>query len=76
MVPTIFAYSVWLHEERIKQINDIDLLVKTEKKTSPWFPGGLIADLESILGRKVDIVTERELNRFIRDRVLEDAVSL
>ena len=59
-----------------KDGSDIDLLVKTEKKTSPWFPGGLIVDLEKILGRKVDVVTERGLNKLIRDYVLKDAIPL
>lgn len=59
-----------------KDGSDIDFLVKTEKKTSQWFPGGLIADLERILGRKVDVVTERGLNKLIRDHVLKEAVPL
>lgn len=59
-----------------KENSDIDLLVKTAEKTSPWFPGGLIAELEQILGRKVDIVTEKGLSSFIRDRVFRDAIPL
>ncbi len=56
--------------------SDIDLLVKTNKNTSPWFPGGLIADLEDILEQKVEIVTEKGLNSLIRDQVLEEATPL
>jgi hypothetical protein len=56
--------------------SDIDLLVKTEAKTSPWFPGGLIADLEDILGRKVEVVTEKGLNPFIREEVMKEAIPL
>ncbi len=58
------------------QDSDIDLLVKTQEKTSPWFPGGLIADLENVLGRKVDVVTENGLNSLIRDQILEEATPL
>ena len=56
--------------------SDIDFLVKTTKKTSSWFPGGLITDLEDILGRKVEVVTEKGLNSLIRDQVLADATPL
>jgi hypothetical protein len=56
--------------------SDIDLLVKTKGNTSPWFPGGLIADLEDILGQKVEVVTEKGLNRLIRDQVLGEATPL
>jgi len=56
--------------------SDIDILVKTKEKTSPWFPGGLIADLEELLGRKVEVVTEKGLNKFIREKVLNEAVRL
>jgi uncharacterized protein len=29
---------------------DIDLLVDTSEKTSPWFPAGLVEELEQVLG--------------------------
>jgi hypothetical protein len=38
--------------------------------------GGLLMDLQEVLGRDVDVVTERGLNPRIRDRVLREAVSL
>ena len=56
--------------------SDIDLLVNTGPDTSPWFPVGFILDLEELLGRKVDVVTERALHPYIRDKVLEEAVPL
>jgi uncharacterized protein len=56
--------------------SDVDLLVRPESKTSPWFPAGLVLDLEALLGRKVDVVTERGLHWYIRDRVLAEAVPL
>ena len=37
--------------------SDVDLLIDVDDtRTTPWFPGGLIADLEDLLGRRVDIV--------------------
>lgn len=56
--------------------SDIDFLVEVGPNRTPFFPGGLIADLEEVLGRRVDVVTEGGLHWYIRDRVLKEAVSL
>ncbi len=56
--------------------SDLDLLVDVGTDRSPFFPGGLIAELESSLGLKVDVVTEPALHWFIRDRVIAEAVPL
>jgi uncharacterized protein len=53
--------------------SDLDLLVAVGPHTTPWFPGGLIADLEELLGCHVDIATEGGLHPIIRDRVLAEA---
>lgn len=54
--------------------SDVDLLVDAAAVTSAWFPGGLVADLEALLGRRVDVVTERGLMPELRERVLREAV--
>ena len=36
--------------------SDIDFLVEVGSQHSPFFPGGLVADLEALLGRHVDVV--------------------
>lgn len=56
--------------------SDIDLLVDVGPFRTPFFPGGLLADLEELLGCKVDVVTEEGLHWYIRDRVLNEAVPL
>ncbi|MEO8196613.1 MAG: nucleotidyltransferase family protein [Thermoanaerobaculia bacterium] len=56
--------------------SDVDLLVDVGAETSPWFPGGLVADLEELLGRRVQVITERGLDALLRDRVLQEAVPL
>lgn len=57
--------------------SDIDFLIDYDlSKISPWFPSGLMQDLQSILGRKVDIVTVEGLKERIRERVLEEAIAL
>ncbi len=56
--------------------SDIDMLVEVSENPSPWFPGGLIADLEELLGRQVHVVTVGALHSYIRDRVLQESVPL
>lgn len=56
--------------------SDVDFLIDLGGKLSPWFPVGLIHDLEELLGHKVDVVTEKSLHSFIRDRVLQEAKPL
>lgn len=54
--------------------SDVDFLVSIGGPTSPWFPGGLVADLEELLGRRVQVVTEEGLHDLLRDQVLSEAV--
>jgi predicted nucleotidyltransferase len=56
--------------------SDVDLLVDVGPTHSRWFPAGLILDLEELLGREVDVVTEDALHWYIRDRILEEAVPI
>jgi len=58
------------------QDSDIDFLIDLGENLSPWFPVRLIRDLENLLDRKVDIVTEKGLKERIRERVLKEAVPL
>jgi hypothetical protein len=56
--------------------SDVDLLVDVEPTHSPFFPGGLVADLEDALGRRVEVITENGLHWYIRDKVRGEAVAL
>ena len=56
--------------------SDVDFLIDLGPHRTPWFPGGLIIDLENLLGCKVDVFTEKGLKERIRDRVLQEAVPL
>ena len=53
--------------------SDIDFLVEVGPVHSPWFPAGLIADLEELLGVSVDVVTKNALHWYIRDNILDEA---
>lgn len=56
--------------------SDVDFLVDMGPEHTPWFPGGLLMDLQDLLGCKVDILTEDALHWYIRERVLDEAVPL
>jgi predicted nucleotidyltransferase len=56
--------------------SDVDFLIEIIGDTPPWFPGGLIADLEDLLGRRVDVVAPSWLNEIIKAGVLAEAVPL
>jgi len=57
--------------------SDIDLLIDYDiEKTTPWFPVGLIRDLETLLQTKVDVVTVEGLKSRIRDQVLQESINL
>jgi len=59
-----------------RKSSDVDLLVKMERGRSLLDRIALKQELEDLLGCKVDVVTERALHWYIRDRVLEEAVPL
>lgn len=56
--------------------SDVDLLVELEPGRNLLDLGGLQMDLENLLQRSVDVVTEQGLRRRLRDRVLKEAVPL
>ena len=56
--------------------SDLDLLIERGARRTPFFPGGFIADLESELGRKVDVTSSSALHPALRSRILREAVAL
>ena len=56
--------------------SDVDILVDAGPRRTPFFPGGLVVDLEALLHRKVDVVTAKGLRARIKDRVLKEAIPL
>ena len=54
--------------------SDVDFLVELDPGRSLLDLGGLQFELEGLLGRSVDVVTERGLKARIRERVLREAV--
>ena len=66
--------SVARHEA--DSASDIDLLVDMEPERSLLDLGGLLMDLQELLGCPVDVVTEKGLRGRIRERVLKEATAL
>jgi predicted nucleotidyltransferase len=56
--------------------SDLDLLIDMSEGRSFFDLLALGADLEEALGFAVDVVTEKSLSPYLRDRVLAEAVSL
>lgn len=53
--------------------SDIDFVVDMEKGRSLFDLGGLLMDLQQLLNRKVDVVSEKGLHWYIKERVLNEA---
>jgi len=53
--------------------SDVDFLVELEKGRTLLDLGGAVIKLQELLGRKVDIVTERGLHWYLRDRIIQEA---
>jgi len=56
--------------------SDIDFLVDLAPGRSLLDLGGLLYELQQLLGRSVDVITAAGLRPRIRDRVLKEAVSI
>jgi len=54
----------------------VDFLVELDPDRSLLDLGSLLMDLQDLLGRKVDLVTEKALHWYVRDRILREAVPL
>lgn len=56
--------------------SDYDFLIELEPGRSAFEIGGLLMDLQDLLGAKVDIVTDKGLNKHIREKVLKEAIAV
>lgn len=56
--------------------SDVDFLVELQPGRSLFDLGGLLMDLQDLLKCRVDVVTDAGLRPRIRERVLQEAVSV
>jgi len=58
------------------ETSDIDFLVDLEEGRSLFDLGGLLMDLQNLLQRQVDVLTEQSLHWYIKNKVLNEAKPL
>lgn len=56
--------------------SDVDLLVTLPPEKTGLALGGMLMDVQTLLNRRVDVVTEKGLHPLMRDRVLREAEPL
>ncbi|MBF2014449.1 MAG: nucleotidyltransferase family protein [Rivularia sp. T60_A2020_040] len=56
--------------------SDVDFLVEMDARRSLFDLGGLLMELQDLLGCNVDVVTEKSLRKRIRERILQEAILL
>jgi len=59
-----------------RDVSDVDFLVDMQDTRSLFDLIGLQQDLEKAIGRKVDVLTPNGINRYLKDRILAEAVPL
>ena len=62
--------------DQASKSSDVDFLVDIIGPLTPWWPGGLISDLQQLLNCPVDVGMEKELHPLIREEVLKEAKPL
>lgn len=56
--------------------SDVDLIVRFDPDRSLYDHGGLIVDLEELLGVKVDVVSESGMRERFREQVMKEAIPI
>jgi uncharacterized protein len=72
--------SIWLFgsmaKDDISDASDVDFLVELEQGRDLFDLGELLIDLQTLLKRKVDLVTKDSLHPRLYSRVVNEALSL
>ena len=58
------------------ETSDVDLLVTLPSRRTGLALGGLLMDVQKLLQRRVEVVTERGLHPALRERILREAEPL
>ena len=74
-VRDVRAFGSWVRGEA-QPDSDLDLLIRLESGRGFADFMAFCDEVESAVGRRVDVVAEDGLSSFIRDRVLAEAVAL
>lgn len=71
----IRVFGSAVHGE-LRDDSDIDFLVELDSDRSLFDLGELLLELQELLGRKVDVVTEDSIYWLLKRRILKEAVPL
>lgn len=74
-VKSIAIFGSYATGER-REESDIDFLVEFYESADLLDMVGLKLDLEELLAKKVDVVTRNSISKYIRDRVINQAIPL
>lgn len=74
-ISNVRVFGSTVRGDEIKD-SDIDLLVNVENGRDLFDVGAFSMDVEKLLHRRIDVVTENALHHIIRKTVLEEAVPL
>lgn len=69
------SLALWREAQRIQTVTSISSWIWSLGR-SLFDLGGLLTDLQNLLGRQVDVITPDTLRPRIRDGVLREAVAL
>jgi len=58
------------------EASDLDLIVRFEPGRSLFDHGGLLMDLQDLLGVKVDVISEHGMRERFRNHVMKEAIPL
>jgi len=58
------------------EASDVDLIVRFEPGRSLFDHGGLLMDLQDLLGVKVDVISEHGMRERFRNHVMKEAIPL
>ena len=58
------------------EASDIDLLVSMEENRSLYDLIGLQQEIEQMFGRRTDVLTDKSINRYLQERILQEAMAL
>jgi len=60
----------------VTEASDLDLIVRFDRGRSLFDHGGLLMDLQDLLGVKVDVIDEEGMRPRFRQHVMKEAVAL
>lgn len=74
-VTRVRVFGSWARGEA-RPDSDLDLIIDVPRGFTLFDLGGIMLDLEDVLGIKVDVFTENSLHPRLKDRILAEAKTL